>query len=256
MMNYCEKCGHKMDADERRCAFCGTVQKRFSNQDYEKKKCKKCGRAIYVNANFCPYCGTDQAILNLNEDLKNEDSRWVTKKVDQSNQSNDPQQDALKEFMQQMQASGIKIRVVKPEEKNESKKPGLITSTKLLIRDMFKINKRLGVNDFWWGFLGFFMICIGANILILELLPFFKIQATMRLTLSISIASAVVFRLGMISAIIRRLHDIQLPVWICLLWFIPVAQFIVWWLCMMGPQLDNNPYTFNEKDWKNRQNKS
>lgn len=254
MTYYCEKCGHKMDENEQRCAFCGAVQKHFLDQDYEKKKCKKCGKEIYVNANFCPFCGTDQAILNLNKDLKHDDAQKMGERVNKL-ESNDPQQTALNEFMQQMQAAGIKIRVVKPEEKNESKKPGLITSTKLLIRDMFKINKRLGVNDFWWGFLGFFMICIGANILILELLPLFKIQATMRLTLSISIASAVVFRLGMVTAIIRRLHDIQLPVWICLLWFIPIAQFVVWWLCMMGPQLDNNPYTFDEKDWKKKQNK-
>ena len=35
-----------------------------------------------------------------------------------------------------------------------------IASTKLFFRDMFKVNKRLGVNDFWWGFFGFFLICM------------------------------------------------------------------------------------------------
>lgn len=247
-----------MNADEQRCAFCGAVQKRFLGQDYDKKKCKKCGKEIYVNANFCPYCGTDQAILNLNEDLKRDNSQWTSNNEDSkatSSQSNDPQQDALNEFMRQMQEAGIKLQVVKPEDKNESKKPGLITSTKLLIRDMFKINKRLGVNDFWWGFLGFFIICVASSILISELLPLFKIPVTMKLMVSISMASSVVFRLGMITAIIRRLHDIQLSPWLCVLWFIPIAQFVVWWVCMMGPRLENNPYTFDEKDWKKKQDK-
>ena len=54
--------------------FAGRFKNGFPDQDYETKKCKKCGKDIYVNANFCPYCGTDQAILNLNEDLKRDDA--------------------------------------------------------------------------------------------------------------------------------------------------------------------------------------
>lgn len=267
MTYYCEKCGHKLDENERRCAFCGAVQKRFSDQDYETKKCKKCGKDIYVNANFCPYCGTDQAILNLNEDLKRDDADQKTTSNSNANltseqklaqglmNTNFDDQDSLNNFMKQMQDAGIKVRVIKPEEKNETGKPGLIASTKLFFRDMFKINKRLGVNDFWWGFFGFFLICMVAAMLLSELLPFFKIPMTMKTMFKLSAGVSVVFRLGVLTAIIRRLHDIQMPAWFVILWFIPIAQFFIWFICMMGPRLDNNPYTFNVEDWKKRQNK-
>lgn len=269
MTYYCEKCGHKLEENERQCAFCGAVQKRFSDQDYETKKCKKCGKDIYVNANFCPYCGTDQAILNLNKDLKHDEADQKTtpnsnltseQKLAQGLiNTNFDDQDSLNDFMKQMQDAGIKVRVIKPEEKNETGKPGLITSTKLFFRDMFKVNKRLGINDFWWGFLGFFLIYMVVYMvvvmLISELLPIFKIPVTMKLLIKISTGGAIVFRLGMLTAIIRRLHDIQMPAWFAVLWFIPIAQLFIWFICMMGPRLDNNPYTFNVEDWKKRQNK-
>ena len=51
---------------------------------------------------------------------------------------------------------------------------------------MFKVNKRLGINDFWWGFLGFFLIYMVVVMLISELLPILKIPVTMKLLIKIS----------------------------------------------------------------------
>ena len=263
---YCEKCGHKLDENERRCAFCGAVQKRLSNQEYDTKKCKKCDKDIYVNTNFCPYCGTDQAILNLNEDLKKDN---VKPEQNQNYQDADPQtaqqkfaqglmntdlndQDSINEFMKQMQDAGIKVRVIKPEEKNETGKPGLITSTKLLIRDMFKINKRLGVNDFWWGFLGFLLICSVLGVLCVESLPLFGIHVTNKMMFIAIFSSSAVFQLSMFTAVIRRLHDIKISGWFGIFWFISLGHFILLLLCLMGPRLDDNPYTFNVEDWKKK----
>lgn len=257
-----------MDENERRCAFCGAVQKRLSDQEYDTKKCKKCGKKIYVNANFCPYCGTDQAILNLDEDLKkdNVSSAQNNNQIDQNQtpqqklaqglmNTNLDDQDSINEFMKQMQDSGIKVRVIKPEEKNETGKPGLFASTKLLIRDMFKINKRLGVNDFWWGFLGLLLLFTGLAVLIIECLPLFGIHMTNKLMVIAIFLSSTVFQLSMFTAVVRRLHDIKIPGWFGIFWFISLGHFILLLLCLMGPRLDGNPYTFNVEDWKKRQNK-
>ncbi len=57
---------------------------------------------------------------------------------------------------------------------------------------------------------------------------------TMKTMFKLSAGVSVVFRLGVLTAIIRRLHDIQMPAWFVILWFIPIAQFFIWFICMIS----------------------
>ena len=44
--------------------------------------------------------------------------------------------------------------------KNENPEPNLIASTKLMLRDTFRTDKRMGRADFWWGYLGITMLTV------------------------------------------------------------------------------------------------
>lgn len=267
MTYYCEKCGHKMDENEQVCAFCGAKQMRFST-DYETKKCKKCGKDIYVNANFCPYCGTDQAILDLHKDLQADD--W--KESDHDNQKNLTKQqrleqsllntdlndeDSLNQFVKQMNNAGIKVRVIKPEEKNETVHPGLIKSTKLIFKDMFKINKRMGVNDFWWGIAGIMLltVLIASVIASAVMMMHFKPAKMLRICITIMAPFGLFFQIAMFTATWRRLHDMNMSGALMLLWLFPFFRLLLGFICMMGPRLDNNPYTFKVEDYQKNRNK-
>ena len=263
---YCEKCGHKVGKNEKHCAFCGALQMRLSGQHYETKNCKKCGRKIYVNANFCPYCGTDQAILNLHCDLE-EDKKEEEKEKQEAEKNMTPQQrimqnlmnlnlndpESLEDFVKKMDDVGVKVRVIKPEEKNETVTPGLVKSTKLMFRDMFKINKRMGINDYWWGFLGIMLILIVFSFFVPQIL--LMMHVSKRIIETIVFGVAIFFQFILMTATWRRLHDANYSNWWMLLWLIPFGTIVLYIMCMTGPRLDNNPYTFKVKDWQNRQRK-
>lgn len=261
MTYYCEKCGHKIDENQKVCSFCGAVQKRLTSDDYETKSCKKCGKKIYVNANFCPYCGTDQAILDLNKDLsvKNDDEETdhnnaenltAQQKEAQKQFLNDQEQ--LGEFLKQLTDAGIKYKVEKTKDRNENAHPGLIVSTKLIFKDMFKINKRLGINDFWWGVAGLTLIMIAISIATGEIIAISGLHLTMKHLTAIAMVIAVAYNFILTTAIWRRIHDINLPNWIMLLILIPFGSIMLCLICLLGPNLDNNPYTFDVKDYNNR----
>lgn len=264
-----------MAENEKRCAFCGAEQKRLSNDDYETKKCKKCDRDIYVNANFCPYCGTDQAILDLNKDLPNstEDDISDENETDHNNQANLTRQqkleqsllntnlddeDSLNKFVKQMNDAGIKVRVVKPEEKNENVHPGIMASTKLMIKDTFKINKRMGINDYWWGFAGMLLIAfIFATILATILVSMHMKEAVMLKTaMSIMMPFIIAYQFILFTATWRRLHDMNMSGVLMFFWlFGPFGRLALAFLCLMGPRLDNNPYTFDVHDYQKNKDK-
>nr|WP_290033010.1 DUF805 domain-containing protein [Ligilactobacillus cholophilus] len=269
MTYYCEKCGHKMDSNEEYCSFCGAKQMRFA-KEYETKKCKKCDKDIYVNANFCPYCGTDQAILDLHKDLAENDEETdhdnqknLTKeqRIQQSLLNADlTDKDSLEKFVKEMNDAGIKVRVLKPEEKNENVQPGLFVSTKLILKDMFKINKRMGINDYWWGVGGLFLLMTLLSTLIAyfatSVLHVTTIVGLLKSCSIVIVPLSIIFQIILFTATFRRLHDAKLPNWLMIFWVLgTVGQLALMFLCLMGPRLDDNPYTFNVKDYYNHKNK-
>lgn len=107
---------------------------------------------------------------------------------------------------------------------NYSEKPGLVTSTILWFKDMFKVKKRLGRADYWWGNTGVsiinlivFSILFGAlySIYILPAMNAdFLETPEINYNLGYSVWALVVIyfifiAIASFTAYVRRLHDIN-----------------------------------------------
>ena len=160
-MYTCERCGHQLEGNQERCAFCGARQQR-DNAAGEKKKCKKCHRDIPVNANFCPYCGADQAYLDPNE-LHQEEAPGSQEKPQGDRpvrvttiDNEEDLQRFLMAMQQQMQQQQQRVPHLPANESprtrnyslNEVNAPG----------HTFVLGKRMGRADFWWGTLGLVLL--------------------------------------------------------------------------------------------------
>ena len=264
-MFYCQRCGRQLEANELRCHFCGIVQER-EGTSIETKPCKQCKKAIPVNANFCPYCGLDQATLfydetvsqpepqevdpdKLLEQMLNDDTLKNIEKIE----INSPQD--LENFLMKIEAETKKMQAANAKKyhigKNESVKPGLIVSTKLMLKDMFKVNKRLGADDFFWGYLGMYVLTIIYSIglgVILSIVSQIN-SHLVSLIFAVGFYGWIIFFVFVtLTAFIRRFHDSELPAWLIWLRFIPgFGEFICLLLALKSQKITSGKYTFRSK---------
>ena len=253
-MFYCQKCGKKNKAKSDWCSFCGTLQE-ISHTGIEMKKCKRCGRNIPVASNYCYYCGMDQAKILLNdlkgpsEEKKSESKKEKIPTVDIS----DPKK--LKEFIKLAQKEGLEVHILG---KNESAFPGLLTSTKLFLRDWLNVKKRMGRADFWFGFLGMLILSIPAGMLIsfaASIIPHLFPVGTMAVVKFGMAAWLAFYIVALLTALIRRLHDVELPAYLALLLFFPYTDIVALILAALPQRHNKSTYTFEGTKNKKKRHK-
>lgn len=208
-MKYCQQCGNKLNSDSVFCDKCGTQV-----ADIEKVAtmfCANCGTKIPATSNYCANCGFS---------------------TNSSNSSN--------------QAS-----VLKDIAYNESKDPDPITSFALIFRDTFKVSKRLGRADYWWARLTTLVIGSSLSICWIALLsqfsgydlPSSNIRWLAFLLIGLSILFAVWGLIALITADIRRLHDLGYSGALMLLILLPtLGDLIILILCMLPSKQNGNRY--------------
>lgn len=253
-MFYCEKCGSKNESSGERCSFCGTKQKTMANEG-EMKNCKKCEKQISVSANYCYYCGQDQAEILLKE-LKQPVEKQE-KQDDQKEESeiptvdiSDPQK--LKEFIKMAKKEGIEVHVLG---KNESFRPGIVASTKLFLKDWVNVNKRMGRADFWYGLCGGFLLSMPAGLVISLLASLLGplMSGAEGNIYKLGIAAWIAFfYVALLTAMVRRLHDIELPGYLALLLFLPGGDLIALVIATMPQRRTKSNYTFKDPRKKNK----
>lgn len=264
-LTYCTRCGRKLD-ENKYCERCGLTFNQ--TQWHDDKPCKKCRKKIPVNANFCCYCGQDQAFIVLSEQPKpntaNQDNlsqEWAKQHTpangaasrqhwQQFGQNNPSQNDAEMQSLVEMLASVQKAVADQPKSlrKNESAKPGLVTSTKLFLKDTFVYRKKMGRADFWWGYLGvvllyiFFIFIVAVGLLKLTSEAFL-----LKNQVPIVLISAIPFYVTTFSATWRRMHDTGLPGGLAFLMFLSgVGQIIVYVLASLPHNPNVVGYYFDE----------
>lgn len=239
---YCQKCGHEVEQQATTCAFCATSASVNFN---ETKECKKCHKKIDVNANYCLFCGYDQANLIytskpvVQAPVEQQKNKTRLQQFLDDNKNAPEKVDHLKDLLQQLQ---VPTKEMENLAKNESVKPGIVTSTKLMLRDCMSFNKRMGLADFWWGYAG---MCVLTALLavvlsmIIYLSPTANYPAVMKLCAAVLIVWVLFFYLVTFSGIIRRYHDAEIPSLICLVLFIPGIGELIALLLAMRPQQKN-----------------
>lgn len=248
---YCQKCGHEVKLTDTSCTFCGTLA---SLMNTETKECKQCQKQIPVNANYCIYCGHDQAQLKWQskpqQDIEDKQQMQTNTTQDWFSDFQDEQKELKQLFTQ------YKPKSIENLPKNESRKPGLITSTKLMLRDWLTINKRMGLGDFWWGYAGLwcltilFSVCLGA---IVYLLPSnINQDLVLRVVVFLGMCWALLFYFINFTALIRRYHDAELPAILCVLMFVPFLGELVSLLLAMRPQKNEFGWYSFEDPFKRR----
>lgn len=241
-MKYCQRCGRQIEDTAKSCPFCLVTQE---ENPAETKKCKKCGKKIPVNANYCPFCGADQAFFYYDDQTgfkpKSAHKAPVkeTPKAKQADESSESD------------SEGMAKNTTEVLPRNESPVPGLVVSTKLLIKDTFRISKRMGRADYWWAFLGLNLLSLVAGLLmgvILTLIESFAPQLlwqTFRLLLSFWLTFVYI---SITTAQIRRLHDCGWSAWLILFKFVFAIGDVFILFAMIQPQSTQNlRYTFKEK---------
>lgn len=131
---------------------------------------------------------------------------------------------------------------------NENAHPGLIASTRLYLRDMFQLNKRLGRADYWWANLASSLLIIGSELLYLMLTGLTSLTITQLSPQVIIIGLVllvvyVVLTIAGFTAQIRRLHDIGRSGFFWLCHFVPFAGTVIMIVILCQPSRQvNNPY--------------
>lgn len=256
-MFYCQKCGKKNELNElkeERCSFCGTKQE-VGSSEVEMKKCKRCDKKIPVSSNYCYYCGQDQAeILLKNLDEPAEKKEKIAEKKEKQEvptiDISDPKK--LKEFIKMAEKEGIEVHVLG---KNESLRPGIVPSTRLFLKDWINVNKRMGRADFWYGLLGTFLLSIPAGIMISLLASLFASMGSgsVENIYLLGVAAWIAFfYVALLTAEVRRLHDIELPGYLALLLFIPGGDLIAFIIAAMPQRRTKSTYTFEDPRKKNK----
>lgn len=234
-MKFCQRCGRQIEENAKACPYCTVLQEQ---KPAETKNCKKCQQKISVNANYCPLCGADQAFFYYQ--AQQPDVVQSSKKQATEAKSSD------RSSSRSATAAGFKLP------KNESAHPGLKTSTRLLIRDTFKISKRMGRADYWWAFLGLNLMSLAVGVilgLVITAISQFApnlVDPTFRLMLS---AWVTFVYITITTAQVRRLHDCGWSAWLIMIKFIFALGDIFIIFAMVQPQsLQDQRYTFKEKD--------
>lgn len=194
-----------------------------------KKFCPHCGAALPVDAEFCPNCG--QAIAPTN-------TQSTTQTTTTSSQPTT--------------APGAHTEYLSNTPYNESPRPGLITSTQLFYRDIFKFSKRMGRADYWWAILGSTLIGIviyaviaGIALLLGNFITYDSTGSFISAAIYIIVLFAYFILTGIatLTAQCRRFHDLSYSGAFWLLNFIPmVGSLIVCIFLAQSSKQINNPY--------------
>jgi len=201
----------------------------------EKTKfCIHCGKKIPATASFCQFCGYTQG-----------SDTNTQKNVDQT--SNYQQTASPDSFTSNI--SDVPY--------NENKIPGIVSSTKLYFKDMFRINKRMGRADFWWASLGvgIIMVIIGFIIGIIQTVflggsdNFMETDIAGELTpagvtslimLIILLAIYVILFIAALTGEIRRLHDLGYNGAFWLINLVPAIGSLIMLIILCQPSKQQN----------------
>ena len=199
-----------------------------------KEFCPHCGAALPADAEFCPNCGQARP---SSADATNPQSTTA------------PTTNTTAAGEQGTTTNTVYLSNVPY---NESPQPGLITSTQLFYRDIFKIAKRMGRADYWWAILGSTLIGIGVYAVIAMISLLFGSFVAYNSTGSFVLAAIyiillliyiVITGIATITAQCRRFYDLSYSGAFWLLNLIPmVGSLVVFIFMVQSSKQLNNPY--------------
>ncbi|MFT9097611.1 DUF805 domain-containing protein [Liquorilactobacillus sp.] len=226
----CQRCGYGIKKNERYCSHCGVQQEVFE-AEFEAKKCKFCKKKIPINANYCSYCGKDQSFIDVKDFTENP---MTAEKIEIEEEKKNAKETQVKKLLL-----------------NENKNPGIFVSTRLMLKDMLVLQKRMGRADFWWSIVGIFALSLIFGMILGEVLVIVNKFDPAAIDLTEQIAIGIWMTLIYVSittAQIRRLHDCSLPgILILIKFFFGFGDFLLFLLLIL-PQLKRDmSYTFNKK---------
>lgn len=140
---------------------------------------------------------------------------------------------------------------------NETATPNIIDSTRLGFKDLIIFDKAMGRSDFWWFILATYLIKIVAFIMLgLSVIPMFTFTMLLTSTFAkgvvstisvigilTSIAVLILLKIGQVTAVIRRLHDMNMSGFFALMLLIPTFGELITAFVLTGEQKEeNNPW--------------
>lgn len=229
-----------------------------------EKPCRKCNEKIPVNANYCPYCGHDQAIFEYRETPREAEEKEVETtpepKLEKDAQSLAELVDQIRaeneKYLAKRQAEAKEAQEKRTFGKNENPEPNLIASTKLMLRDTFRTDKRMGRADFWWGYLGITMLTVLLTFPLALIVQIWQSVApdSAMMAMEIMVYFLMCFYiLEMVTGLIRRFRDAEIPVLYVVLALTVVGEIICLFLATRPQKVTNLDYTFEARS-KKRQN--
>lgn len=202
-----------------------------------KEFCPHCGAALPADAEFCPNCGQ---------------ARPSSATATNTQSTTAPTTNTTAAGEQATTAPTNNTVYLSNAPYNESPQPGLITSTQLFYRDIFKLSKRMGRADYWWAILGSSLIGIAIYLIIIACAALLGTSISYDSSGSFVMATIFVIALliyiiitsiATITAQCRRFHDISYSAAFWFLNLIPMVGGLVVFIFMVqsSKQL-NNPY--------------
>lgn len=248
---YCQRCGRELK-ENHPCPLCGIVKPTSD----ETKKCKKCQLPIPVNANYCVHCGADQAILNDNfqtQPAENNSEKNMGKPLDQMTQAEF--QKLTAEIDQKIKNGEISSNLIVINTRlNETPIPTLSGSVRLIIKDIFKVNKAMGRANFFLGYIGVSLITLFFLLLIQKIVnqPMMALMQEAYLVKHPMLAVILLLLLlwyviTTLTATIRRYHDAGISGWWIILRFVPMFGEFFSLLLAFLPQSPKRKYDFKGK---------
>ncbi|ANK63406.1 hypothetical protein AYR56_05145 [Loigolactobacillus backii] len=209
-MNYCQKCGNKLDENVEFCPKCG--QEVLNIDQVATKFCSNCGKKIPAASDYCPNCGVQ---------LKSN-----------STQENSTKQQAI---------------IDKPY--NENKNPDPINSIVLFFKDTFHVSKRLGRADYWWARLTAAVVGLTLSLIwITAIMQVQTVSNAISSILTIlliilTLVLGVWWVIASITADIRRLHDVGISGAFLFLLLLPsIGNIVIFVMTLLPSKQINNRY--------------
>lgn len=200
--------------------------------------CRKCGTENLPDSNFCTKCGSE-LITKIEPKEQAPAKEEVIAKKQEAVVSDSTQ-------MTQTQTTASNM-IFKNKPYNENAHPGIIESTKLMFKDVFTYDKRMGRADYWYGSLGLALINLFVLFVLLGCLSDATDPDAVAFIMFIFIIIAITDFLITLAATVRRLHDIAMSgAWV-LLKLVPFGELILlMFTCESSVQKDN-PYVIEHR---------
>lgn len=257
---FCTNCGKSIPTSSDFCPYCGAQQ---SNQGTQQQNTQ----ANNVNQNANNSFGAGYASKVPNEKSNNQSTgsyQQTEQNQFHSNNQNAQQQTQYgynNQNNQQQANYGYNNQNTQQQEQygynnqnaqmsgrnvpyNETGRPGLIESTRLAITDSVKANKRMGRADYWWAFLGQFLISLIVGFITGFWGGAFGTGGLYPLLQIIQTGLSIFLGIVAITAGIRRLHDTNKSGWYYALNLVPIVGNIIAIVLMCQPSDNfNNRWT-------------